>query len=169
MAGQQAVERMRSYLWSLVEQGALSEHQEMADTVLTGLQSTNPEWVPAIFKWAHIQGLNRRDGKPEEKRLFREPRPEQLKGRILIGHTVPNGYPVSLPLQSFGQRAHVLVTGTSGTGKSTLLNFMAVQLMEHVPVTIYDFLNQSAPVLVPHLPAEKVAVLDFSEYRRGLL
>jgi len=41
--------------------------------------------------------------------------------------------------------------------------------MERVPVMVYDTLDQTAPLLVPHLPAEKLNVLDFRDYRRNIL
>lgn len=169
MAGHQALERMRHYLWTLLEQSALAKHPEIASTVITALRSTNPDWIPSVFHWVRIQELQAPGEREKQTETFSEPRPEQLRGRIFIGATVPSGHPVHIPIKSFGQRGHTLVAGAGGTGKSTLLNFISLQLMEYVPTTIYDSLDQSAPILVPSFPPERLGIIDYKDYRRNFL
>jgi hypothetical protein len=158
---------MRHYLWNLLEEGMFHDDPEVADLVRVALRSPDPEWISDLYEWISIQGFKRKEPM-EEQASFREPREDQLRGQILVG-TTTSGHPVKLPLESFGRRGHTLITGATGTGKSTLLNFVFLQLADEVPVTAYDSLNQSARVLVPYLPAEKLGVLDFKDYRRNVL
>ena len=164
-----ALSHMRKYLWNVIESRALARQPSLEGIVLTALRSSNPNWVSRVYLLVRVQDLRRPTTTPEPL-LFREPRREQLRGRVFLGHTIPSGHEVWLPLKSFGQRGHMLVTGATGTGKSTLLNLIALQLMViGVPVVIYDTLNQAAPFLAPLIPPEKLGVIDLKDYRRNPL
>ncbi len=160
---------MRKYLWGVIESRALAKQPSLEGIVLTSLRSSNPNWISRVYLLVRVQDL-RQSAASSEPVLFREPRTEQLRGRIFLGHTIPGGHEVWLPLKSFGQRGHMLVTGATGTGKSVLLNLIALQLMVlGVPVVIYDILNQAAPFLIPLVPPEKLGIIDLKNYRRNPL
>lgn len=168
MAKNEALQRMRTYLYALLEEGDLREKPEVKEAIQMALESADPEWVPDVSNWVRIHRIGLHEENQPEEPLFQEPSPEHVRGDIFVGTTPQSSYPVWLPLKSFGQQGHVLFAGTTGTGKSTLLNFLSLQLMEHVPVTIYDAIDQAAPVLLPHAPTEKLGVIDYGDYRRNL-
>ena len=143
---------MRKYLWGVIESRALAKQPSLEGIVLTSLRSSNPNWISRVYLLVRVQDL-RQSAASSEPVLFREPRTEQLRGRIFLGHTIPGGHEVWLPLKSFGQRGHMLVTGATGTGKSVLLNLIALQLMVlGVPVVIYDILQSGRTFFDPSGP-----------------
>jgi hypothetical protein len=168
----QAMERMRSYLWTVLQDGSLRDNPSLVTTVLTALQSTNIEWIPAVFNLVRIQPLRVPDGDMAQKKepLFREPAQQDLAGSILTSYSIPSRFPVPLPLESFGQKGHIGIFGTTGPGKSTLLNFTTYQLVSMgIRTFVYDGLDQPAPLLVPLLPADQLSVIDYRDYRRNFL
>jgi hypothetical protein len=168
----QTYEHMRRYLWTVLEQGGLRNDPDLAETVLTALQSPREELIPRIFNLVRIQHIELNKTEPEEAKgpLFKEPGPGVLKGEIFLGNTVPSGHPVHLPLRSFGQLGHILIAGVIGSGKSTILNLISAQLMiQGIVTTVYDTLDQAARTLVPVVPEQKLNVLDFRNYRRNFL
>ena len=172
MSNGQALERMRNYLWATLQDGAVNQNPRMAETILTALRSTNPEWVSSVFDYIRIQGLKDAEEAAEDAKepLFLEPQPHQLTGEIFVGKTITGGFDVVLPLKSFGYHGHVLVAGASGTGKSYILHLISAQLMAKGAVAIvYDTLDQAARLLVPLVPANHLSVIDYRDYRRNFL
>lgn len=112
--------------------------------------------------------FSRRQDVESPSKLFNELSPQQLTGNILIGHTVPSGHEVRVPIECFGNSGQIGIYGGIGSGKSTLLNFMGVQLIQlGIPVTIYDALGQCARQLLSVVPKEELGVVRFSDYQRN--
>ncbi len=169
-AQQQAAVRMRAHLYEILDNSAIvRDDPQLADILELAVQSTDPEMVPRVFGWVRSQMPVVPREEPDDRQLFREPDAQELEGDVYVGDTVPSGRSVKLPLECFGQNGHTLLAGMTGYGKSTLLNLMAVQLIQRgVPVVVYDTLDQAWQVLIPQVTPEKLAVLDISDYRRNL-
>ena len=100
--------------------------------------------------------------------LFNEPNPSQLYGDIHLGNTIPSRHPVQIPLEFFGNTGQIAILGGIGSGKSTLMNSMGVQLIEQgIPVTIYDVLDQCAKPMLSVVSKEKLGVVSFRHYQRN--
>ncbi len=173
-SSQRGIEHLYKYLSTVLQSGALRDMPELAETVRVALISSDLDLVTDVSELVRVQDLDfsqeKQDEQPQKEPLFREPAPEQLHGQVFIGRTVHGGYDVMLPRRAFGQHAHLGLFGASGTGKSALLNLISVQLMlQGVTAIVLDVLDQSAPLLVPHVPADRLSVVDYSDYRRNPL
>ena len=158
--------RVPEYLWKLYETGALNDYPAVPSIIRTALNSRIAEWPYRVFEWVRLQNFRVNERAPL---LFSEPSPDQLRGPLALGSTLPSGYAARLRHESFGQEGHFRASGTTGTGKSTLLNYLTLQLMQTTPVAVYDALNQTAPALTPHTTQEQLRVVDYYDYRRNFL
>lgn len=172
-AQQHAAVRQRAQLYEAIDAPLFADDPAMQGIMASALGSSNPNWVPMLSGWLRVQGAFSQASTHtprEDKRAFHEPEAGQLTGDIYIANSIPSGLSIELPLSSFGQQGHMLVAGTTGTGKSTLLNMITLQLVKRgTPTIVYDTLAQAAPVLVPHCSTDELRVLDFSDYRRNIL
>ncbi|MDA2913367.1 hypothetical protein MYX77_05325 [Acidobacteriia bacterium AH_259_A11_L15] len=132
----------------------------------TALISANPKWVERLFRWAMVNAPMPAPAITQEQPLFREPDPRVVsRGKVFLGLT-PRGTPVRLNDDVWGRKGHVMISGTTGTGKTTLLTYLAYQLYQFVPVQIFDTLNKFAKVSTRFAPAP--FVLPFHQYRRNI-
>jgi len=76
----QTYEYMRKYLWTVLEQGGLKEDPDLAEAVLTALQSPSDEWIPRIFNLVRVQHIELSNEESDESKepLFRE----RVKGGV---------------------------------------------------------------------------------------
>ena len=168
---QQTLQHMRNYLWNLLQTGDFHERPGVLATVEMALKSTEQDWILDVFNWARIQDIPARQEQAQgNEEIWREPPAESLRGEVFIGHTIASGHQVWIPRESFGYRGHLAAYGASGTGKSSLLNFICTQLISaDIPTLTFDSLNQSAVVRVPTAPAGKLLLVDYPDYRCNFL
>jgi hypothetical protein len=172
----------RAYLSSLVHKGAFKDKPSLLRTAVTVLKSPDPGPLKSFMDYLKVQDSfwfnllrpEQRTPEPEKTEpLFWEPAKRELDalhGDIYIGDTIPSGHPVFLSQVAFGGRSHVLVPGSSGSGKSVLLDFISVQLMNlGVPVNMYDVTGQVAQRLLPLVPPDKLLYIDYPDYRENPL
>ncbi len=140
MPSRVGIEHLRRALWSKLEDGSV-RGTDLEPVVLAALRSTNVDWLQRVFRYTSVQDL-----KPIERghSTFREPKPAQVAGEVLVGHSVPGGVPVRLRLSEF--RSHVFLAGQSQSGKTTLARLIASQLVRSARVVVFDIEDEYAPL-----------------------
>ena len=163
-------QNMRQHLRRVRESGALDPYPGVDHALSLAIQSGEQEWIPTIFNLLQAQedmfGIDQ-DKQEEKLQLFQEAQPSHLRGEIHIGATLPSRHEVRVPIECFGNTGQVGIYGGIGSGKSTLMNYLGVQLIKRgIPVTIYDVLDQCAKPMMSVVSKEEL-VCRFSRNGRA--
>ena len=163
------ITRVRGGLNQLRSTGALDGHPNLRDVSDAVMMSGEAD--ATMDFWLGMQPQLRQLSKQKVEpsvALFNEPNPSQLRGDIHIGNTIPSGHDIYLPLTAFGATGHVAIEGTTGAGKTVLINSMQCQLHRRgIFCSTYDPKNEVAKSLVPLFSEDELGVVRFSEYERN--
>ncbi len=160
-------ESLINYLRVVLQEGRLRKYPGLEQNVSMVLMSPNREFIPMMANYVRTLNLTPPEQETPEP-LWKVPSPAELpKLGIHIADTIPGGNPVILPQRCFGGDGHIKMDGLTGSGKSILLNSMAVQIP--VPFAMYDEMDKWSGMLAAVLPHDRLRIIDLATYKRNIL
>ena len=148
------IQQMKQLLWQYVLRYRETKRQASLIPDILPSEKTIAALKPLLREEADLLYLAHTT-KTEEGILLQPPKQDEVEGEFALGTIIYDKrelYPIKLSRQAINK--HLLIAGETGIGKTNLIYFLLLQIMQQTPCLIFDFkrdyryLSQHAPVKV---------------------